>query len=262
MSAPVAAALPADWAQAIVRAQTAFDPWAPWLLAVLGLAALAWWARAPAAEGHARVWRLLVPAAVLLALWAVLAAAMARGAPALAALDAAGVAWAGHAGGLPAVTWLAVRLSDLGDLTTLALLTAVVGAVLLAQRQHALALGWLLAIGMHSLSVRVLKNLFARARPAAATEWLTSGYSFPSGHAAGALMVYGLLTWLLCRRAPRPLRPAVGSAGAALVAGIAASRVWLGVHHLSDVLGGLLWAGAALLLAIGALRALAPAAVN
>jgi undecaprenyl-diphosphatase len=100
----------------------------------------------------------------------------------------------------------------------------------------------------------VLKNAFERDRPAGAAEWLTSGHSFPSGHAAGSLMVVGLLAWLLCRGLAPGWRGLIGAAALALVLGIGAARVVLHVHYASDVLGGWLLAGALLVLAVAALR--------
>lgn len=261
VAAGVAPAVPHDVAREVVRAQLAFDPLAPWLLALLTLlaAALVW------RQGAARPWppvtrpRLAV-AALLGLLWAALAwglfGAPVAPLPTLQALDAAAAAWARDVQALAVLPWLAVRLSDLGELLVLAGVSGVVAVGLLLARRPALALGWVLAIGINSLSVRVLKNLFARARPSVAGgtgELVTSGFSFPSGHAAGAMMVYGLLTWLACRHAPPPWRPALALAGALLVAGIASSRVLLGVHYLSDVLGGLLWAGALGWLAVAVL---------
>lgn len=275
VTAGVAPAVPEELAREVVRAQLAFDPLVPWLLALLLvlMGAVFWrW-------GAARPWppatQARVRAAVALGLlWAALAwglfGAPAAPLPVLQTLDAAAAAWARDVQALPALPWLAVRLSDLGELLVLAGVTGVVTAGLLLARRPALALGWVLAIGINSLAVRVLKNLFARARPLAgepsrmdgAGDWITSGFSFPSGHAAGSAMVYGVLAWLLCQRVPPAWRWQVGLACALLVGGVAISRVLLGVHFLSDVVGGLLWAGALGLLAVTVLDRLGATAVN
>ncbi len=74
--------------------------------------------------------------------------------------------------------------------------------------------------------------------------WLTSasGYSFPSGHTTTATVGYGLTAWLLVGLIPSPGRRRAGEliAGVAvvLVVAIGLSRVYLGVHWLSDVIGG------------------------
>ncbi|WOP15195.1 phosphatase PAP2 family protein [Ottowia sp. SB7-C50] len=269
MSAPAAAApgapalpaVPLEVTATISRTQTALDPLAPWALAAVLLCA-AW-----ALVRYRRGTRVAADVAV----HGVGLARMAW----VAALAVAGVAlaWAVHVGPLPFVramdTWaaqgaravttpalrtLAVRFSDVGDIVALTLLTLTVTAVLLWRRRHWVATVWLLSITANSLAVRVLKNLFERARPDPVPGLVTSGYSFPSGHAAGALMVYGLLAWLLCQRASPRGRWLIGVAAALLIAAIAASRVLLGVHYLSDVLGGLLWAGMVLAVTVGMLQ--------
>ena len=82
-----------------------------------------------------------------------------------------------------------------------------------------------------------------------------TGLSFPSGHAASAMAVYGFLAILLLRSpAGRGFGWAAASAMGLLIAAIALSRLVLGVHYASDVLGGLLAGGLALSLAALALR--------
>lgn len=91
--------------------------------------------------------------------------------------------------------------------------------------------------------------LVARPRPALG-DWAThaSGWSFPSGHATTGAMTAGLLIAALLLRGPRLPRLAailIGLWGAA----VGLTRVHLGVHWFSDVLGGWLFATAWLALA-------------
>lgn len=88
----------------------------------------------------------------------------------------------------------------------------------------------------------LIKYSFQRARPTFDAPLLTlTTYSFPSGHTAFAAMFYGLLAcFLLVRPGPGQgllARCAIVSAAGAMVALVAASRLYLGVHYLSDVLG-------------------------
>ncbi|MFE0514993.1 phosphatase PAP2 family protein [Streptomyces sp. NPDC058964] len=85
-------------------------------------------------------------------------------------------------------------------------------------------------------------ELVARARPSKA-DWQThaSGWSFPSGHTTTAALTAGLVILAMCVRAPRgrtPLCLAVGCWGAL----VGLTRVFLGVHWFTDVLGGWLFA--------------------
>ena len=93
-----------------------------------------------------------------------------------------------------------------------------------------------------------LKLFFARTRPylfpwrVAATGW-----SFPSGHTLNAVVLAGLLAWLVGRRL-RGWRRVVFDAGVALWALLVGlSRIYLGVHYPSDVLAGLAVGGLCLL---------------
>ena len=66
-----------------------------------------------------------------------------------------------------------------------------------------------------------------------------TSFSFPSGHSSVAIAFYGALALVLARLLPRwRARLALALAAAALVAVIGLSRLYLGVHYLSDVLAG------------------------
>jgi membrane-associated phospholipid phosphatase len=83
-----------------------------------------------------------------------------------------------------------------------------------------------------------LKHVFRRARPSLEDPLLTlSTYSFPSGHTAAATVFYGLLACYLLRRVQAwPTRAAIVAACCLMVGLVALSRMYLGVHYLSDVL--------------------------
>jgi undecaprenyl-diphosphatase len=94
----------------------------------------------------------------------------------------------------------------------------------------------------------VLKLSFHRARPEVAFIQLDT-YSFPSGHAMASTAVYGALAylaWTRMRTRRRRMMLIVGTA--LLIALIDFSRLYLGVHYLSDVLAGT--AGGAFWLAV------------
>ncbi len=87
----------------------------------------------------------------------------------------------------------------------------------------------------------VLKIQFHRQRPEPFFDTILPGsYSFPSGHALLSLCVYGVLTWVLAPRAPAAALWPIRIAGILLVLATGASRIYLGVHHPTDVIGGYL----------------------
>ncbi len=84
-----------------------------------------------------------------------------------------------------------------------------------------------------------LKALIHRARPAVATEFVTGSWSFPSGHALESFVDYGLIAYLAAAKHPARRRWVIAAA-VGLVGLIGFSRLYLGVHYPSDVLGGYL----------------------
>ncbi|MGJ7918393.1 phosphatase PAP2 family protein [Massilia sp. LXY-6] len=120
--------------------------------------------------------------------------------------------------------------------------SSIMGALLAAWFWHRKAHYWLVVVlvsvpGGMLLNV-ALKHVFRRARPSLEDPLLTlSTYSFPSGHTAAATVFYGLLACYLVRRVRGwPKRTAVVAACCLMVMLVALSRMYLGVHYLSDVL--------------------------
>jgi len=112
--------------------------------------------------------------------------------------------------------------------------------VWLARRQEWRTVAWVvLSAGLISPVTSVLKDVFGRVRPAFEDGGARyDSLSYPSGHASGiaALVTVGLiLAWPLLSGAARRMWLALGIA---LVLVVGLTRMWLGVHYLSDVLGG------------------------
>ncbi|GGV64074.1 phosphatase PAP2 family protein [Streptomyces thermoviolaceus] len=127
------------------------------------------------------------------------------------------------------------------DPLTLRLLCVAVALVLAVRRPTRFDALWLVAAGALGLLLQyAVKAAVGRPRPVWPDPVDTARQAaFPSGHAMTAAVVCGLLLWLLHRhRAGRALWPAAVVLAAVSVVGVGLTRVWLGVHWLSDVVGG------------------------
>lgn len=102
-----------------------------------------------------------------------------------------------------------------------------------------------------SLLNHLTKTVVGRARPHFDNPIVNAaGKSFPSGHAQAAIVGYGVLLVVFVPTVARRWRALVVAVGAALALAIGISRIALGAHFVSDVIGGYL-AGAAWLLGMG-----------
>jgi undecaprenyl-diphosphatase len=101
-----------------------------------------------------------------------------------------------------------------------------------------------------------LKQIFHRGRPEYAVEFIPhQSWSFPSGHAMDSLVAYGIMLYFLLEHTRDPVRRRlIIAATSILLFLIAFSRVYLGVHYLSDVIAGWLAGGAWLIVSLGAYR--------
>ena len=108
------------------------------------------------------------------------------------------------------------------------------------KRWRNLMILWLLMLGV-GVFVQLGKREFSRPRPLAIAYYDVSGFSFPSGHSATAMTLYGMLGYWWARRLRQTRsRIWVGIATVLLILLVGFSRIYLGVHYLSDVLGGYL----------------------
>lgn len=97
----------------------------------------------------------------------------------------------------------------------------------------------------------VIKHIVCRSRPDVFKLVKIGGYSFPSGHSMIAITLYGFLFYLVtCKIKKNWLRLLLQILFVCLIFHICISRIYVGVHYASDVLGGFLLGLAELLLVI------------
>lgn len=147
-------------------------------------------------------------------------------------------------------------ITRLGDPEVLFAIGLVVCAVLTFRRLRLMAAAWVVTTLSGALLNRVLKSIFERSRPLH-DHGLTveGGWSFPSGHASGSMLVYGLLAYIVVRNTRPVWHLPVALVGIALIVFVGSSRVLLQVHYLSDVLAGYASAAAWIAICIAALEA-------
>lgn len=146
--------------------------------------------------------------------------------------------WITHIGGVPA---------------SIVIVTGIAGYLYFKLKEKALAIWYVLtvAIGAGALN-QLFKYLFARERPSDIEQLIEQGgYSFPSGHSMGSMVLYGGLVFLfvqLGKGRTKKIAAAIVAAFIILLVGI--SRIYLGVHFPSDVIGGFSLGAAALAISI------------
>ena len=146
-----------------------------------------------------------------------------------------------HQGATPSgvASWyLVTRFGSFG-------MVSVVGAgfaTWYASRRGWLAFGgWLAALAGSQLLAFSLKHVIHRARPIFEVSYaLESSYSFPSSHVLGALVGYGMIAYfVVCLTNSRVWRAVVVAAATLMVVAVGYSRLYLGLHFFSDVVGGM-----------------------
>ncbi|RFU84048.1 PAP2 family protein [Streptomyces triticagri] len=153
----------------------------------------------------------------------------------------------------PAMTRTQRVLTDwVWDPWTMRLLAAVVTVRLWMQGRRRSALCCAVTCVLATVLQQVLKAAVDRDRPVWADPVDSARYqAFPSGHAMTAVVVLGLCLWVLRMHAVRgPLWWSAVAGVTVSVLGVGWTRVWLGVHWPTDVMGGWLLGTLAVLVAV------------
>lgn len=190
-------------------------------------------------------------ALALLAGFLLLAGSLGR--PAISALDA-NVQMAVESARNPALTPWVVGVTDLGDFAAAVTVIAVTLAAAIATRRWAVAVLVPVVVGIGRLWATVAQDAILRARPpqSSALIALPGTPAFPSAHSITAMLLYGAIALLLWRASARRWQRAlVVVVSGSLVAAVGLSRIYLGAHWPTDVLGAWLLGGAWLAICCG-----------
>ena len=172
---------------------------------------------------------------VLLALLSVVV----RSTDVLAGIDSSVAKWGDHHGG--AWTHDALTLvTQLGETWLVVLVAIAVAGVELTRSRSRWVVPFLLAVILgDKLLTAGVKELVDRARPEIEAVAATLGPSFPSGHSSTAAASWAAFALVAGRWWGRGSWPALAGGAVGIAVAVALSRVFLDVHWLTDVLGGL-----------------------
>ena len=138
----------------------------------------------------------------------------------------------------PLLSAIFIPITYVGNWQTI----TVLGAILLAIPKTRRKIGLPFALISLSSTViyKVVKGIFERPRPELDVRLIPQGgFSFPSGHSMNCIVCFGILIYLIRRYCPnRKLANILTVMLGILILGIGTSRVYVGVHFPTDVLGG------------------------
>ena len=145
-----------------------------------------------------------------------------------------------HARATPLLTTLMTFISYFGSLSVTGGMAFVIGIILWRQRRSDRLLALVVIVFGGMVLNGLVKYIVHRPRPFFDNPLLTlTSYSFPSGHAMAATVLYGLLVAFAVQTSKNWRHRVIAvSIGVSLVTLVCFSRIYLGVHYLTDVLGG------------------------
>lgn len=136
------------------------------------------------------------------------------------------------------MTPIAKLITKFGNAESLILITIIL-CVILKNKKIKLAIPINLACS--TILNFTLKNIIQRPRPDQYRIINESGYSFPSGHSMVSMAFYGFLIYLICKKVKNKYIKIISILLlSTLIILIGSSRIYLGVHYTSDVIGGFL----------------------
>lgn len=146
---------------------------------------------------------------------------------------------------LPYFNSLMEMVTAVGNLPGTLLIITLTSLMLAARKKIQETIFFLAAIGASWLSVTIIKELVARPRPADGMVYIlgdVNGLSFPSSHVANYIVIFGLISIFIHQNTQNNwLRHGILVIFILLIALGGLSRIYLGVHWPSDVLGGYIY---------------------
>ena len=129
------------------------------------------------------------------------------------------------------------KLSDTGNIILIGFILTILFVCFLKQKKVAILIPCNLIVA--TLANQTLKAIFQRDRPFGYNLINASGFSFPSGHAMVSMAFYGLLIYIIYNLVKnKTLRNILITLNVIIILLIGLSRVYLGVHYLSDIIAG------------------------
>ena len=147
-----------------------------------------------------------------------------------------------HARAIPALTAVLLVVTEIHRPLGIIIMALLCALLLLWRRRWYSLLILLLAVPGGLLINLLLKDIYQRARPVFDDPLaIVHSYSFPSGHAVGSTVFYGVIAVFIFQTAGnRPWRFGGFLFAGLMIILVAFTRVYLGVHYLSDVVAGIL----------------------
>lgn len=148
----------------------------------------------------------------------------------------------------PVLNKIVIAVTYLGNWQTV--VTLGLALLIVPKTRRRFGLPFVCISAASTVLYKLMKSIFERPRPDLAVRLIAeSGWSFPSGHSMNCIVCYGILIYLIRRYcADRRLANGLTALLSLLIFSIGCSRVYVGVHYPTDVLGG--WSlGLAFLLA-------------
>jgi undecaprenyl-diphosphatase len=151
-----------------------------------------------------------------------------------------------------ALTTFFEHVSELASIGGVLLLFGLASLLLLKTRHGKLVPILVIILALDGVIVEVVKKLVARHRPSDLTMLVhESSFSFPSGHTMVAVLCWGIISYFVAKSCnSRALRWLTAAIYAVAVLLVALSRVYLGAHYPTDVIGSILLGGAVLVVVV------------